>query len=59
MLVFRDDGGTMDSNVAGFVSRIRPATTRPDANVNAAINPIAVCMPKTSAVIPANSAPTA
>ena len=41
------------------VSRKRTAATRPDAQVIAAITHIAPARPKTSAVTPANSAPTA
>ena len=41
------------------VSRMRSATTTPEANVKAATSQIAACRPSASAVTPASSAPTA
>lgn len=41
------------------VSRIRTATTAPEANVSAATNHTAVVTPKASATRPAGSVPTA
>src|SRR5258706_12128318 len=41
------------------VSRMRTATTSPDAKVTPATSQIAASMPRTSAVIPASNAPIA